>query len=465
MISKHRFTLLLFFISAHLLAQRGNYNFNNYGNSSILLSGNVTGSVNDIALMYYNPARLTELESTKISFNAQAYELSALKLNHLAGDQTTASDNNFNGIPSIAGGTFNLFGTRFAYAVMSKSKIDININYSSNFQNKDDTDVVGNNSEAITRVKFNTRVKDEWFGLTWAKKINKNLSIGISGFASIYNDRGNTSISIPNKYSKGSVSFYNNDNGYKISSYGLFFKIGANYHLPKLDIGLNINLPYLEVYQKGKYNYGIVVAGVSSEKDKLFEYFFKDLQTDRKEPFGVSVGTGILLGKSKVHLNVDYIAGLSSYNRISIPSFDTGNENLTSVLFEEKRKGVVNFGVGIQMYMNERFSSFVSFSTDYNAIESSGSFFDLSDTGEVNNDFNDNFIHLGGGIDWTLKWGNVSLGLTYTTGSSEFDRTFNPFEESNNNLVSVKYQRWQFIAGIEIPFLDDKIKDVILIKK
>ncbi len=462
MLSKRCFTLLLFLISVHLMAQRGNYKFNNYGNSSILLSGNVTGSVDDIALTYYNPARLTELGNTKFSFNAQAYEFSALKLNHLAGDQTTASDNNFNGIPSIAGGTFNLFGTRFAYSVLSKSKIDININYSSNFYNNEGSDVITNDSEAITKAKFNTRIKDEWVGLTWAKKINEQLSLGISGFASIYKDRGNTTVNIANQNSDGSVAFYNNDNGYSLESYGFFFKIGANYQLPKFDIGLNINLPYLEVYQKGKYNYSKIVAGVASEKDLLFDYIFRDLETDRKEPFGISVGAGIPFGKSKVHLNVDYIAALQSYNRISIPSFDVGDDEPISVLFEEKRRGIVNFGAGIEMYINDKFSSFVSFSTDYNAVENSGSFFDLSDNGEVNNDFNENFTHLGAGIDWNLKWGSVAFGATYTTGSSKLDRSLNTYSETtNNNLANVKYNRWQFIVGLEIPFLNNKINDVI----
>ena len=461
MLSKRCFTFLLFFISAIMVAQRGNYKFNNYGNSSMLLSGNVTGSVEDIALAYYNPARLTELESTKFSFNAQAYEFSSLKLNHLAGDQTSASDNNFNGIPSIAGGTFKLFDTRFAYSVLSKSKIDVNINYSSNFYKNNDSDLVDNNSEAITKAKFNTRVKDEWIGLTWAKKMNEHLSLGISGFASLYNDRGETIINIVNKNGDGNVSVYNNDNGYKIESYGLFFKIGANYHFSNVDIGLNINVPYIEVYENGRYNYSKVIAGVDESSDQLFDYVFRDLTTERKEPLGVSVGAGISIRKSKLHLNIDYVSGLASYNRISIPVFETGNDDPNSVLFEEKRNGVVNFGAGMQIYINEEFSSFVSFSSDYNAIENSGSFFDLSDNGEVNNDFNENFIHLGGGVDWNLKWGSVAFGVTYTNGSSKLDDALSFDPETNNELANVKYNRWQVIIGLEIPFLNDKMKNII----
>ena len=44
--------LTLILISFYSWGQQGNYKFNNFGNRSILLSGNVTGSVSDIGLVY-----------------------------------------------------------------------------------------------------------------------------------------------------------------------------------------------------------------------------------------------------------------------------------------------------------------------------------------------------------------------------------------------------------------------------
>ena len=44
---------------------------------------------------------------------------------------------------------------------------------------------------------------------------------------------------------------------------------------------------------------------------------------------GVSLGAGIPLNKSKLHLNVDYVKGLSEYDRINIPSIDTGADEIT----------------------------------------------------------------------------------------------------------------------------------------
>jgi len=455
------FTLVFFLSYQKNCAQQGNYKFNNYGNSSILLSGNVTGSVEDIALTYYNPARLTELESTKFSFNAQAYQYSSSKLTNLAGDQSTVSDKSFDGIPSMAGGTFNLFNTRFAYSLLSKSRSETSLNYSTYFDPSNVFSSFSEVTESVAKVKLNTKIKDEWIGLTWAKKVNEKLSLGVSGFVSIYNDRGETSLNYALEYSEGSVAFYNNGKSYKIESYGLLMKIGANYHFSKFDLGLNINLPYLEVYAAGQYNYTKIIAGVNAESDVFFDYDFKGLNVDRKEPLGLSIGAGIPFGKSKVHLNVDYIAGLAGYNRISVPEFDTGKEEPTAILFEEKRNGVLNFGVGVEVFVNEKMTSYISFSSDYNAIENNERIFNLSDDGEIHNNINENFMHLGMGVDWDLSWGNIVFGTTYTHGAGKFDYSLDPVNNINNDeFVGLKYNRWQFIVGLEIPFFDEKIKEV-----
>ena len=75
--------IMISFLGMFSYAQQGKYKFNNFGNRSILLSGNVTGSVTDIGLTYYNPSRLTEVENTGFAFNARAYQLSSLKLSNV----------------------------------------------------------------------------------------------------------------------------------------------------------------------------------------------------------------------------------------------------------------------------------------------------------------------------------------------------------------------------------------------
>ena len=62
-----------------------------------------------------------------------------------------------------------------------------------------------------------------------------------------------------------------------------------------------------------------------------------------------------------------------------------------------------------------------------------------------------------------MGWASLVLGTTYAnSGTSEFSRPLNPAAEeiniTDNEVTQFEFSRWQFIVGIEIPFLDKKIK-------
>jgi hypothetical protein len=295
--------------------------------------------------------------------------------------------------------------------------------------------------------------------LTWAKKINEKLSLGVSLFGSRYVYSGGSNLNHTIQSSNNNVAFYQNTVGFSQKSYGLFIKVGANYHFPKFDCGVNINLPYLEVYDDGRFSYNKVISGVGDSIDQFYNYNLRNLSADRKEPFGVSFGAGIPIGKAKLHLNMDYVNGLSLYDRIKIPSIDSGDGELTPVLFKEERRNVINVGAGIEIYINERFKSYLSFTTDYNAFISNANIFDLSskDSREIN--IGEDFIHYSLGVDLKLNFANVVFGTTYTSSSTEFvnpiDLTLKGVDFNDNSLARIDYSRWQFVVGLEVPFLDN----------
>ncbi len=456
-------TMLVGILPLH--AQQGNYKFNNYGNRSILLSGNVTGSVEDIALAYYNPARLTEVQDTRFSFNAKAYQLTSLKLSNILGEESSQGSTNFNGVPSMAGGTFKLFGTRFAYSFLSKTRNNIGINYSSKLLNGNILNSFPGDESYKVRLNLKTNVKDEWIGLTWATKVTDRLSLGVSGFSSVYRYEGNSILDYTVIGEEGNIAFYQNGTAFRQDSYGLVVKMGANYNFPKFDVGLNINLPYLEVYQQGRFNYNKTIAGIDSETDLFLEYKLKDLTANRKEPFGVSVGSGIPIGLSKLHLNVDYVAGIANYQRMIVPDIDTGGDVATQVLFDEKRKHVLNFGLGAEVFITEKLKTYGSFTTDFNSFDANPNIFDLSSDGEKSINIGANFIHGSVGVDWKLSWASIILGTTYTAGSSEFISPLKPtgiaLEVNQDELTKIDYNRWQFVIGLDLPFLDNKMKGII----
>jgi len=181
------FVVLLFTFSilSVTFAQQGNYNFNNFGNKSILLSGNVTGSVEDLAVSYYNPARLTAIENNSFSVNAKVYQLTQLRLNDAVGNNVTFNDSDFKGIPSMIAGTFKFKNQKFAYTLMSKSSNETNLNYTTNLKTKDILDTFPGEERYNGTIRINSKFSEELLGLTWANSINERLSFGISTFISI----------------------------------------------------------------------------------------------------------------------------------------------------------------------------------------------------------------------------------------------------------------------------------------
>ena len=455
--------ILSFYVSL-IYSQQGNYKFNNFGNRSILLSGNVTGSVEDLGLTYYNPSRLTEVENLLLAFNAKAYQLSSLKLTNFIDDESKLENTNFNGAATMAGGVFNLFGTRFAYSYLTKSRHEYNLNYSNNIIDSDITEDFPNVSDHNVSLGIGSKVKDDWSGLTWAHEVNEKFSVGISIFGSIYNYQGSTSISHIVKSTENDIAFYENIVGFKQRSYGLFIKIGGNYHFPKFDLGININVPYLEIYKDGSFNYKKVIAGVGNEYNQYLESKYKNLRSKRKEPLGISLGAGIPINKSQLLLNLDFVNGLKQYSRLDVPDIDTGDDELTPVNFDETRSVVVNFGVGAEIFLSDKFKSYFGFSTDFSANKSNPNLFDLSTDETKNNNVGDNFYHFSTGVDWKLSWASVVFGVTYTRGSSEFliplKLELDDINTSDPNTADLKYSRWQFVIGLEIPLLDEKVQNL-----
>ncbi|MDW5289280.1 hypothetical protein [Formosa sp. PL04] len=444
--------------------QQANYNFNNFGNRSILLSGNVTGSVSDLGLAYYNPARLTQVKATGFAINAKAYQFTSVSLTDVFGESSKVANNDFNGVPSMAGASFNLFGTRFAYSYLTKLDNDTNLNYSTDSISSGLANMFPKSQDYLGAYNVKSKIRDEWMGITWAKKIGDKFSVGFTVFGTAYNYTEGNTISHTVVEEDNSVAFYQKVVGFSQESYGLIFKIGANYNLKKAEIGINIGLPYIGVYDKAVFSYKNTISGQGPNKDLFYNYYFDQLEANRKEPFSFSIGSGIPFNKNKnkIHLNIDYVSGLSTYQPISIPDIDTGGTDLTVFDFDESRKAVINFGVGVEFYLKENLKTYAAFSTDYNGFKTKANILDLSNPEYTADNEISNLLHLSYGIDWRVKWANLILGLTYTGGSSEAvipDDT-EPVAYSTAVETQGKYTRWQFVVGIEVPFLDKKFKSI-----
>ena len=442
-----------------ITAQR-NYKFENFGNRSILLNGNVTGSVDDLGATYYNPARLALVEDPVFSINARIYELSSVKLNNITIDGKNLSTSKFNGLPGMVAGSFKLKKLKdhqFAYSFFSRNRSDLSLSYNSQIVDDD----IFNENPFINKYLNTTQIKNElrenWYGLSWAKKVSSKFSIGASIFFSTYKYSNGYSQSLNTISESSQVSNYNNSKFIEQKSYGLFTKIGAAWVLEKFELGVNVDLPYLEITGNGKFKYEEFLSGFGSSTGKFTFNDFDDLDATRKYPLGISIGSGIPYKKNKLHLNLSWNANVNAYEKIKIPPLNSETEtDLPKFTNNEELNSILNFGFGAEVYLNEKISAFGSFSSDFSPYKEIISTQKSSLSSEDTVNFNTDYFHYGTGVNVASKWANFVAGTIYSRGNSNALKTNLPPIESGSSddqYSSAKINRWRFVLGVEVLFL------------
>lgn len=447
--------ILIFFCFPILLYGQGHYNQENFGNRSMLLGGNVTGSVEDLGLTYYNPARIALVEEPVFSINAKAYQYNSANLKNAFGRDTKLSDSRYEGVPGMVSGTYNIEKWpkhHFAYSFLSKQRSKIGVEVSRDLKSGGLIDEIEELERFVGNFKLNDNKTDEWFGIAWGMKLKDNLSIGASAFASIYSNSATYVLGLATLGDLSGVNLFNTEVKYGQTSYGLFFKAGLAWNLKNVELGLNLDLPYLEIVKSGKFRYQRFLSGTEGGNDVFQYYDFKDLDATRKEPVGISIGAGVPLGKHKLHLKADWHGKVSAYERLVIPQIEEDGEGFA--LMEELRS-VINFGAGIELYLNDHLDLYGSFSTDFSPIKSNASIFDLIEYNSDSN-FDADYYHYALGFNVKLKRAQVIIGATYSTASGNFGDPIqfpDPDLEVpvNDDPSRLTLTRWRLILGLEIP--------------
>jgi len=464
------YCLLNSLLFSSLIQSQGNYRLENYGNRSILLNGNVTGSVEDLGLTYYNPSRLAMLENPSFSITAKAYELSNINFNDALGSGENISSSSFRALPSMISGTFKIKSLpkdKFAYSFISKSRQNFNFTAKTGLLEGEFVNNIPGAEKFLGKSNLIDNIEDEWFGVTWARKVTDNFSIGISSFASLYKMAGEANTIYAAESNQNIVATYVNNLNFVQRNYSLFFKIGGSLEVKNLSLGVNFHLPNISLYNNASFNSEAFLSGLGSGQDFFNIKNFSDLQNSRKTPFGISFGGGLKLKKNTIHFNVEWFDGVKKYERISIPE-TLNNSNNTQVEFNEQLKSVLNFGLGLEFFISDRINFYGSFSSDFLADVESPNLFDvINQTNEIIN-YKSNYWHYSAGFDFDLKWGKFILGSVYSTTSSSFIQPIN-FPNNQNSLkqTSLSIKRWRFIIGVELPLfqlLSKKIKSEIQIK-
>lgn len=458
---KNKFAILLFITLTVLngYSQR-NYKFENFGNRSILLNGNVTGSVDDLGATYYNPARLALVEDPVFLINAKMYQLTNLKLDNITLDGNNLSTSNFDGVPSMIAGTFkikSLEDHQFAYAFFSRNRSDLSIGYNSHVEENDFFNDDFFINKYVNSTKIENRLRENWYGGSWAKSMSTNFSVGASLFFSTYKFENGYTEDLNTINDSNEVSHYDNSIYFEQKSYGLFGKIAAAWILPKFELGVNIDLPYIEILSDGEFRYEEYLSGFGDDNDIFTFNDHEDLEAKRKYPMGISVGSGIPIKKHKIHANLSYNGKLSAYEKIKIPELVSETEDeLPEIKFMEELNPILNFGLGAEIYISEKLNAYGSFSSDYSPFESTNLIDYPNSSKDIN--FETDYFHYGFGVNVSHRWANFILGTIYSRGSTnKLKLNSIPLSsgEPETQYSKLHVNRWRFVLGLEVLFLEN----------
>ncbi len=460
------FYLILVFHISVAVGQEGNYKSENFGNQSVLLNGNVTGSVSDLGLTYYNPARLGLIENPSFTVGGKAFQWSLYDFNNVLESNRSLSSNKFGGLPATIAGTFDLKqfpGHKFAYSILSRQRSEVDLGFDSGLREDLDEEDAILATEQLADVYFKDRVRDDWFGLTWAYPISETLSVGASVFASIYSNDGRGDILLNARTEEDQVITYVNRVDYRQRTYGAQIRLGAAWTLSKVEMGVNVSLPLIAVYKKASFRFKESLSSTAPGNGFITDFNNDDLENRRKTALGIAYGIGYPWKNHTLHFNLDWHASVGAYDRITIP--DDALEDLEENPFKEELRPVLNFGMGGEFYVSPSINVIGSFSTDFSASKRSINLFDFvnQSTDEIN--LIDDLWHFAAGLDLHRPWGNIIVGTSYARSQITVGTAPRIPEESlsvqpRNISTDISYERWRFIIGIEIPIITEKIQGV-----
>jgi len=450
-------------------AQEGNYWSENYGNRSMLLSGTVNASVEDLGAVFYNPGRLGLIENPAFAISAKVYEWRTLKIEDY--DQGIKKNkSNFGGAPSLAAGTFKLpflKDHKFAYSFLTRqrSKID----FFTRIEREGDliNGLPGESDIFNNKLDIKSDFREEWIGLTWAPPTTKNYNIGLSTFISTLNKSNSLGVDMNAINEFNQVAHYSVNRSYGYNSYGILWKLGFALKLNKLLMGLTITTPRINVVNSGSFLFEDYLVGVDTTGDGNNDdgYIFDsqdNLKVKYKSPWAIGLGVGIPLRKGTVHLSTEWYSKIRDYTILSINPF-VGQSTGDTVHFElkENLQSVLNMGIGLEWHFNDKISTYASFATDFSAVLDELNRFSEFDQEASNSIFKADFYQFGGGVAVNTRLVEITFGATYKGGSDTFENkidfpdTGDPTEDPA--ITKISFRQLRFILGFSFPFGDQVV--------
>ncbi len=419
-----KFLILILFInlSNYLQGQEFHYWNNQVGAQSSILGGAVTASGNDNTAVYYNPGTLGFKESTSLSFSSDTYYLSWINIENGSGQNRDLRSSEFNIYPQIIS-----FNQKIPNLPISVTLAVINRKSSlikTNDRNEMKIDILNDHPGDelyIGSIDYYSRLRENWIGLGYGRKLGRYFGIGISSFVSIWSIEYRYSQNADVYSQSSGTNFTNLAASSSIIEYldlrnvGLMFLAGFSYQREKYKLGVNITLPRLNVGILSNSSLRRSVSHYIPEVDTnsiKISNWNENLVSVYKTPFSIDIGLESDLSPSTIlYLKASWFSKVNTYAMIRKESDETEHDFNNIYMANEQ---VVNFALAIKSRINENIHLLSSIRTDFNyfnreilPITNSNYFYGITYW---------DIYHVTGGVLWDFEKFNLNAGAGYSFG-------------------------------------------------
>ncbi|MFC2107494.1 hypothetical protein ACFLRY_04065 [Bacteroidota bacterium] len=494
-----RKALLILFIVAggSGFSQINRYWSQNFNDGSSMLAGAVVGGDAGAAAIFYNPANISEITESRFSLSLSLFSIDSHKLNNALGDGINLKGTRFTAQPRFISYLIKMEKRKnmsMEIAFMNVANSNIRLSHAEDKVIDILKDLPGEeryfgsyNQENIFR--------DDYFGAGLSYRLSENLVMGSSMFISVKSLKTHRDLEIEagplsdtvyigaNPIPAYSAS-YENLNEVRFQNFSMIWKLGFNYKINSVSLGINFTIPSIDLFTSGKFmRYKQQRSNISNPDGSGFmtNYIIIDQQENDdfkvryKTPFSVAVGATFHSPNDpdkSFFITAEYFSKLSQYTIVdakdysyAIPSFAS---NLSPDLFDYSyaARDIVNVAIAYRWVISEDLLLLSGFKTDFNFLQGV----------ELENNRLDNFhmniYHLSAGVRFKLKQSVVLFGLQYSYSSTKGQNQivnlkdpveYNEYEKmplvgNRSQTMDVGYNGVSFFIGATLNFTRERKK-------
>ena len=435
-------TLLLVLWPALASAQDSQYWTLQYGPVAELLGGVVVGSTRDLSATYYNPGALALTKDPSLLASVESFEVTTLKAPQAA-PFLDFSDTTARPSPTLFAFALPRSWTgSYTLAISGLTRQDFDLRLDS-WQT---TPSRRGGAESL----FDQNLNEDWFGLSWGHHAGERFGLGLTTYVVYRGQRTRKEISGEAALSatRGGAALLVEDFDY--SNYRLLWKARISTQREAWDLGLTVTTPSVGLFGTGSASYTHSAVGADLGNGPTVDVAVQhldDLSSHYQSPWSAAVGGAYRRGPSTFHGTVEWFDKVAAFDVLDTSALaaDPAAAGLVKRLGQQA-KSVVNFGLGYERKVSQRFSCYGAFTTDF-------SFNDKDDAGR-NSLSTWDIYHVTAGTSFMVGSVKLTMGAAYAFGSDE--RSISTIvvppggpPALSPTPVDVKYSRFRVLVGFD----------------